>query len=191
MDDAAKKRVQIARDSLAQLEAGGHVPVHGRYVRRIGGLVASQGRTFREVMAGPCEVCAIGTLLLGVMGQSDVVIDGLGVLFSSLEPYFSVEQLMAIECAFEGDTYHSYYKSYGSLEVQEFSNRAPWAAPIRVREILYNIIRNDGTFLPADTRVGPPPPPVEEPAIEVGPAVVLRGESAPRAALPPAKAQVV
>lgn len=92
MDAKAEKRVALAKDVLAQLEAQRIIPTFGLY-RRISN-------------DGACEVCALGSMMVACCdtdSRSNMLCSPEPII-DCLEPLFSESELAVIEAAFEGDT---------------------------------------------------------------------------------------
>lgn len=148
MDHKAKERVAIAKDALAWVQAGALVPASNVYVIPVSTgvrlfLTGDSNKQLRDVVLGPCRVCAKGALFLAKAVRFDNV---------SIEDYnrcnweepllehFDIEQLSLIERWFEG---------WSSLGNDAWTFR--WHHPDnteRMTLILQNIIDHDGTFDP-------------------------------------------
>ncbi len=162
----AGKRSRIARDVLAQLDAKKLIAKQRVYVEPSGlygwWVVDSQNPVVLSEYENPCEVCALGSLLMCKVkyknGFNTEQLHARRNITASLQDYFDVEQLNVIETAFEGrpegsgipsdyndrkppgeDPYYfGDYRKYYSL----FSD-----AEDRLRDVMHNIIANRGTFV--------------------------------------------
>ena len=127
----SQKRVAIATDVIQQLNAGEIVPVIGFY--------------YKENSHGyPCEVCALGALFrskLKLNYPKEVKLPSTfkdqhsGYIFKILSEYFPFKMLNEIEEAFENS--EEYFSSSARL------NRF-----VILEEIMKNIIKNNGEFIP-------------------------------------------
>lgn len=133
----AKKRVQLAKDVLAQLAEGKILPTNaGRYARRS--------------RAGQCEVCALGALVVACC-DPDTGNNGLSAeaVIECLTPLFSKSEMAEIEVAFEGNTYSAVLGKFLGTKLvpasRMFSLRVE--APGRITAIMENIIENKGAFV--------------------------------------------
>jgi len=152
-------RVDIARDALAWEEAGAldinvqHY-LRGRGGRNIYDLTDGMdpNAQARDVVLGPCSVCALGGLLLAkaVRFNAVSVKDLRDLRVNRLEDHFSVDQINEIEAAFEGKSYPEMNFTHGR-HVVNYEWRLAFPDPKeRFRAIMRNIIRNRGTFVPND-----------------------------------------
>lgn len=173
----AKARVMAAKDALARLryrkvESGHYVGGYESIVSLIdldnkdASDISNDNLYFTEIDARKyvtqleqkCPSCALGNLFLSHIRLFDKVLlendtYGRDNITDSLENYFDANQLNLIECAFEGDDITgdfnnddeeyraalSYYSKYSDTKK-------------RLRAILINIIKNNGTFKPTDYR---------------------------------------
>lgn len=145
----AKKRVQIAKDVIAQLNS--------EYLKALSGncYVASSNinedfnsnKEFKSVFneADDCTVCGIGSLFVCAVKRmdklkiSEVSIDNIGpaVIHAYLEDFFSLDQLVEIEAAFEenGD-YFEFIRGYHHGDFDK----------LKLTLIMENIIKHKGVF---------------------------------------------
>lgn len=145
----AEKRVQIAKDVLAQLALKKIQPEQGAYVE------SSNGET--------CQACALGALFVCTAVRTgnkleDVVLDaasddyfGFDHIREQLSPLFSEAQLGKIERAFEGwgaGDEPSDTNKYGSLMTEAYNDGIS-SPRVRMERIMRNIIANNGTFVPS------------------------------------------
>jgi len=176
--DAAGKRVMIAKDILLQLDAKKLVAEQGRYVS-ISSLYEfddTQDIKANYSKIKECPVCALGACLMattkfnnhlkfGDIGPTVSYMNTSKVSFV-LQELFSDEQLLLIECAFEGMiTGESSYASqtFGTnLPADEFKKAYDFAnkfrekysidakntSTLKMEAIMNNIIQNKGTFIP-------------------------------------------
>lgn len=148
MDHKAEERVAIAKDALAWVQAGALIPASGVYVVPISTgiktwLEGDRSKQLRDVVLGPCQVCAKGALFLAKAVRFDKVsIADYNTCnwAGSLEEHFNEEQLRWIERWFEGWV-------SGNGEASKFRERHPDNTE-RMTLILQNIIDHDGTFDP-------------------------------------------
>jgi hypothetical protein len=156
MDQAAKDRVAIARDALAWERAGALKVKAQSYIVVDGdvktSLALNLDKQARDVVLGPCQVCALGGLLLAKAVRFDAVTvsNVLNHQVKRLLDHFSADQLNEIEAAFEGCSYPSitWIDSDRVFNIdwkEAFPNDK-----VRFRRIMENIIRNEGTFVPSD-----------------------------------------
>ncbi len=162
----AEKRVAIARDVLAQLAAKRFVAKQGEWVdelRNRKGLGQDENAEVCKITKKQktCNVCAMGALFVAAVERADrlKVSDVLktlddyerdnnyglnqDALFNYVKRFFSLDQMEAIETAFErgeGATSHS-------DEAAEF-NQDDTDPDTRMRLIMENIIVNKGRFRP-------------------------------------------
>lgn len=137
----AEKRVQIAKDVLAQLALKKLIPEQGTYVE------SSNGES--------CTACALGALFACTavrVGNKELIEEasnywGFDQIREQLTPLFSEQQLGKIECAFEGwgadDS-----EEYGSLMTEAYNDGIS-SPRVRMERIMRNIIANNGTFVPS------------------------------------------
>src|ERR1051325_4945463 len=90
MDANAEKRVALARDVIAQLDAKSIVPEIGIY--------CAPDRSEH----GKCNVCALGALMVACCGPKATC--SVHTVIACLEPVFTEEQIILIEAAFEGNS---------------------------------------------------------------------------------------
>lgn len=163
----AQKRVQIARDVLAQLAAKRFKATHLVWVSKDGnhGINLDRVSNEKEVCdvtkkLKKCNVCAMGGLFVAAVERADALkigdIDGTDChaetgrefrsfanddLFGYLKRFFSMAQLEDIETAFEagnGATDGTYEAKFFLEGVEEPNDR--------MRLIMENIIANGGRF---------------------------------------------
>ncbi len=158
----AEKRVEIAKDVLAQLRAEKIVASQGTYCFLDADIQGTE-ELREEVKGARCEVCALGALFMGDIRKNDKckgVDVGLGLepdgfvnhyideraMRDRLGKLFSVKQTALIECAFEKGI-----DPTNSLSENEYATATAFGnryedSSERLRVIMRNIIRNDGQF---------------------------------------------
>ena len=164
-----KKRITVARDALAQLDAGKIIPKSGSWAS-----IAGQGSSFvpdgmqvtvntqvQQVIEGQtCQACVLGGLLLCLVNRTDELtvgqLGGRGVnigrrirwemVFKYLGRFFSRSQLDLIEAAFERRTYG--LTTGRNMQVAFDFTKGVRGLRQRMRLILENIVVNEGTFVP-------------------------------------------
>jgi hypothetical protein len=152
----AEKRVAIAKDVLAQLKLG--------TIKSTPGTYTSITRTDDDGQIQKCEACALGALFACATVR-EVVEDGRDTMENEsswemrekLAPYFSADQLGAIENAYERGAIVYAEEIFGldnqttafveSDAVLNF-NKGIRNKRERMERIMKNIIRNNGTFIP-------------------------------------------
>lgn len=148
----SQKRVLIAKDALAQLNAEAYRSTQGCYVRPANGSCLTANTQLREQLPdiGPCRVCARGALFLSAIRKANNFVlpaDATSLVDEDLheveDRYWTRKELANIEAAFEGwdepetKTHRFHIKNGGA------------ANPTGVlRAILKNIIKNNGNFRP-------------------------------------------
>jgi hypothetical protein len=155
---SAEDRVKVAEDALSWLRAGALRATQGTYVNpssrrvtrstildRVGDKMETQ---MRDVVLGPCDVCAVGALLIASIVRYDsCTVDE----FERLHPrvllsrWFDDDQVRLMECAFE--TYNQGWLGSKSVQAQAFGLRFVLASK-RLEAILQNVIDNGGDFVP-------------------------------------------
>jgi hypothetical protein len=152
----AEKRVQIAKDVIERLDAKQIMAAQGTYVEADdalkGKLVAAPRETqLSEIFADfdPCKACALGSMLIcAVTKANELTIEDMGGLlshrdtkvifgknpFNYLERFFDEDQLEKIENAFE------LRDGWENDAVYDMNDDD------RLRYLMSNIVRNDGTF---------------------------------------------
>lgn len=165
----ARKRVMIAKDVLAQLDAKRFKAKQGYWVKP-----DNKGERFKhkseqqevcDLVSGKCQVCGIGALFVSAVTFADklkvqeltgvsnrdlepaVTNDGVAFLsdsvFDYLSRFFDDDQLNKIETAFENGHGHCF-----DVEAESFwANLQDVPEPeLRMRLIMQNIISNKGYF---------------------------------------------
>jgi hypothetical protein len=148
----AAKRVALAKDVIAQLDAKKFVPAAGVYVLRNPN--------------GSCELCAIGALVASCCGFPYT--NERRVLLECLRPTFTGHQLDLIESAFEAANMSAVVNSAedvseaarahwrrcedvstsDSVQFDVYAEDADYRDERVMRLIMSNIITNNGTFVP-------------------------------------------
>lgn len=148
----AKERVLIAKDALKWIKAGALKPARGTYV--IPGYDVKcklekdrykhklDNFQLRDIVLGPCAVCAKGALFLAKAVRYDDVSaynwsdPDHEENFMAMQKHFSISQWNLIEQCFEG-----WYPRHAYAEKFKTAKDCLMA-------ILQNIIDNNGTFIP-------------------------------------------
>lgn len=166
----AEQRVAIAKDVIAQLDAGLYDARHAGYLGWEGRAVSARcakevERIFEGVLGGTqvCHVCGIGSLFVSIVKYGDVtpgeffqasLDEGMGSGRAKLAKYFTQEQLSMIEYAFErSPTGHTrrYIGRDPQLCERVYSytwRRLPDDRNERLRAIMQNVVDNGGEFKP-------------------------------------------
>ncbi len=173
----AKKRVMIARDVIAQLNANRFIASPGEWARFDGLEKSKENTELCDLLAKnrKCEVCGVGALFVSAVEHAnrisvaDVKSDldsydldyneGIeqSTAFEYLEQYFDKEQLDLIEQAFEQGKGVTYTNSDDGLAARRFCDHEDDQIGeylddrphLRMRLIMENIIANNGTFVPS------------------------------------------
>jgi hypothetical protein len=150
----AQKRVAIAKDVLKQLKALN--VVKGTYLRNYGLQLPRNDQAKQHInqISRGCEVCALGACFLShirLFNEVDVgtlagrcgetvncVFAGSDLIDAELHKYFTYDQLLLIEAAFEGWTGEGY-------EARDFYDKHPDPKE-RLQAIMQNIVKNNGEF---------------------------------------------
>jgi hypothetical protein len=150
-DPNAEKRVALAKDVLAKLAAKELSPYFGAYA-----VVDKKG----------CRVCALGSLMVACCGAPESPTQADDVI-RCLTPLFSLEELAIIEAAFEGDNdmplsdiargrglaigeqLTGAASVFGTPPEESYDGEGMSAAD-RIHDIMLNIVRHDGRFVPED-----------------------------------------
>lgn len=169
---AAEKRVQIAKDVIAQLDTKRLRAFEGVYVRGRGGssnlkidpevflLDETLDTEVRDLLAPQCDVCAKGGLFVAAVDRFDKLKLGddlcpIGNHGGCSDPveyltgFFEYNQLELIEYAFErggaGDIVCGHEDMFKAAEKFGRKFRSDDA---RMRAIMKNVIKHNGTFKP-------------------------------------------
>jgi hypothetical protein len=166
--EQAAMRVAIAKDAIEQIKAGRLIPQSGVYLR-------VEGKSFyrvdprmqiKELVAGTrCTVCALGAVFIAAVDKRNAIavreiVEGDGCTSWTFRNYlqnlFSREQLCLIEMAFEQNDSPGDFGEFGVvvgrdevLDCWRWVDEVPESRD-RLTAILENVVRNDGTFKPAD-----------------------------------------
>lgn len=165
----ARKRVVVAQDVLDQLRARRFVAATGTYL----GLPDEVGEKFthfdgptpqvgvHEVLSGvKCQVCGIGSLFVAAVDRAnectvkdmDHSYDNPDFMRGYLGEFFSEEQLVLIETAFEMDVVNALntglHRDHLEIEAAIAFGEKSQDAKQRLKRIMQNIIMNKGTFRP-------------------------------------------
>lgn len=166
---ATAKRKAIIRDALKQIEVRKFRPVNMTYVTPIDPRPLSHTDDYcpilnRESLTGKkapaCEVCATGAMFLSAVRKgnwfdsSDVNPED---VLDTLTSYFTVPQILMVECAFElrftpplsneVNNYAEWPDEYERDAAVAFGKRYR-SATGRLRAILKNMLKNKGIFTP-------------------------------------------
>ena len=167
---AAEKRVAIAKDVIKWLNTGALVAKPGKYLS----VTKSDNSGLKE-----CKACALGAVFACAIDRSPSVKTTAAEWFNpgevqgdehyygnahgmrtALKPYFTEEQLITIENAFEKqvisplegdrfDQYTGYHHAENSTTIKAVKyNRGIRSGKERLTRIMRNIIRNGGEFRP-------------------------------------------
>lgn len=173
--DPAAKRVVVAKDVLAALNAKRITAKHNTYGQffldynlpyetRIGAIASDAQQLLLQGQID-CTVCAIGAIFTCAVERiNKLTFDemrsmGKKRMAGYMAEFFSAEQLDLIECAFERTAEHVKSKRYVTRNPlvdttaddelrRACAFDAPYAAEPRMRAIMTNIIANKGTFIP-------------------------------------------
>lgn len=161
----AEKRVAIARDVLKHVASRKIIPTHGIWVDTVGSAYLAGSKEIEkdpEVQAlftsmKSCNACALGGMFMCAVEKADKlkssdlqsVKDGRDVadieqedVFAYMKKFFSVDQLVKIEAAFEQNG-----GACNDIAAYDFAPDVE-DAPERMRLVMENIIANNGTFKP-------------------------------------------
>jgi hypothetical protein len=142
-----KRRVDLARDVLAQLDAKKFIAAHCGYL------------DYRHKGQDLCGVCALGAMVVSCCGVESTIIGSVQVS-RCLEPLFGEEELGLIEAAFEGGSDYPFAQKcddygFGNVEdaVAMFGEREDGSpddvgAETRLRGIMEHLIEHGGEFRP-------------------------------------------
>ncbi len=168
----SEKRVQIARDVIAQLKSK---RLDANYGTWLDGYDKSlfdnsdleKDSDLKDILAKTetCIGCAVGGLFMCAVKRADSPIRvsnlfevdsyqlGMNDAFSYLKKFFSEDQLELIECAFERNNGAVYrHDDLGKIAKQFVKDVDD--PQTRMRLIMENIIDNDGTFEPEKSPIG-------------------------------------
>jgi hypothetical protein len=158
----AGKRMRIARDVLAQLDAKKLIAERRTYVKPFENYEGWDSDLALSEYAKPCRVCALGSLLVcKVEYKNGFKLESLRTrrkITESLSDFFEQDQLNVIETAFEGypeaggypadyeknDCIYGQYRSLFETDEE------------RLRDIMHNIIANRGVFVLKLEKTPPP-----------------------------------
>lgn len=167
----AEKRIQLARDVLAQLKRGDIEAERGTWLQADVPTTTVDLNTDLQTLLQAtevCKACAFGSLFVAAVKRKNdfKVLDIKGLHLTGVDereiediqldfdemanymgPFFTKDQISLIESAFEGGGLHNNKKSINFLEEVDASD--PWLDDsIRLRLVMENIVANDGTFKP-------------------------------------------
>lgn len=166
----SEKRIQIARDVLAQLVSKRLMPKYGVWLagaknKFLFSKNVEGDSEVKDIFAKvkQCEGCALGGMFMCAVERADKlkmnqlqdygdsygINIGTGDTFSYMKKFFSKAQLEMIECAFEAGNGSVRYGNYDAVEfVRDIDEPGE-----RMRLIMENIVVNKGTFKPAKAPV--------------------------------------
>lgn len=168
----AEKRVMIARDALKQLKLGKIIAKRGKFVEglfRMGDKNPENMELQKVLPDINCKVCGLGSLFVSQVRFIDnCKLTDTDIEYGYLEmedrlkqtKYFSKEQKVLIEVAFEGgggyyqdDDYADEYNVNKYLSKKKINSAIKFyntydGAEERLIAILKNIIKNGGEFVP-------------------------------------------
>ena len=159
MTAKAETRVRIARDVIAQIKAGRFVAMVNRYFRcEVDGYADTDVKT--ATAGKQCHVCALGSLFASTIDRfNSLELPAIKLRLGTgrdeteayLSKYFSPKQLDIIEAAYEGEKF-GYAATWEEARsaIQNFAHYTDNTH--RMVAIMRNIIRNGGTFKPADEK---------------------------------------
>ena len=169
--DKADARVIIALDALKQLDMKKVVATNGTYLFTQN-YIPNEDKEFAEFIESEktCQACALGTLFVSMAEKFDnvsciAVYDRykifssgdfqifsltLGFIEEYLYKFFDRKQMAMIEAAFEGTWYVKGVQKDADLHRASLFNTrcGTHNAEFTLRRILWNIIDNNGTFIP-------------------------------------------
>jgi len=171
----AQKRVLIAKDTIKWLDTKAIMTKTNSNYFKMSGKGIKVKNTLRDIELGvmlknttnSCQVCAIGGMFYSMVRRFDNITIDVGEhahhnylkriyrssIFDELERYFSYEQLIMIESAFEMHEMHN-PDDWDNIDRNKFINASNFAISdkkspaARLRKIMNNIIQNDGVFVP-------------------------------------------
>lgn len=168
----AEKRVMIAQDVLAQIKARRYEPAIGNWVDFSTGVNRGSGVCLQEAFEtkaiDTCKVCGVGSLIMSAINCGNSVTeneddpefgyasngtlrrlsyDSIGKVSSSLEKYFSKDQIRLIELAFELGGGYFFTEEEIDVRAVKFGKKYT-SAKGRLKAIMENIIANQGKFTP-------------------------------------------
>jgi hypothetical protein len=153
----AKRRVQLAKDVLMQLEAKKMKASPGTFCHIAGVSKMKASTQLQKVLqAKPCEVCAKGALFVAdVLRHNDFTVHDGGFDDSSMVNHISVSALHdRLNETFPetmADDIESAFESNGYFDWNGWHRAFP-TAPRRMAAIMRNIVRNRGAFRIEDVR---------------------------------------
>lgn len=156
-----KKKVRLAQDVLARLKFNNIKPLQGEFYNTKYPL-----KSAKEILNNPssitCECCAKGSLFLSYIGrinnynfkynQCHSLLNETEIEHKKLLEIFTMEELDAVEIAFEGETY------LYVIPEKEMSKVLAWRKKLKqgdtlkgttkiLKAICNNIIKNNGEFI--------------------------------------------
>lgn len=158
----AMQRVMVAQDVIEAINAGEFVPASGTYLGQ--GMPRYSAETHSVEIEPRCVGCALGATFVaffGLLGRKmplkrnnsgDIHFLDATTMRDTLQELFGLEQLLAMECAFEG--WNRDASAHGTDETFAF-NRGEDLCRLDddaecLRRVMRNVIRNRGTFVPGD-----------------------------------------
>lgn len=158
----AQQRVMVAQDVIEAIDAGEFVPASGTYLWQ--GMPRFREETRSVEIEPRCVGCALGATFaafFGLLGRKmplkrnnsgDIHFLDATTMRETLQGLFGLEQLLHMECAFEG--WNRDASAYGTNETFVFNRDGNMMRLYDdaecLRRVMRNVIRNRGTFVPAD-----------------------------------------
>ena len=158
---ASVRRQLIALDVIDSIIASSYIPKTGSYIET---SFDSFDKSIKESPKEKCEVCQLGALIISLCKTTNDLTykdaeralwgGSIELQYEKFDKLFSQKQFFYIESAFERSIYGERYAWFHpTKEEGEFFEK--WGdeypkADDRMIAIMYNIIRNDGTFILED-----------------------------------------
>ena len=155
-----KKKVRLAQDVLTRLKFNNIKPLQGEFYRS--NDVFKSAKEILNNFTNTCECCAKGSLFLSYIGrvnnytfknnQSWSLLDKDGAEHQKLLEIFKIEELDAIEIAFEGRSYLHVISEKEVNKVLAWRKKLKQGKTLKgntkiLKAICNNIIKNDGKFI--------------------------------------------
>jgi len=171
-----QQRVLVAQDVLAQIKAKRYVaepgewayPFYSEAMRALPASNESAQKLFANQSIKTCHVCALGGLFMSCTNLNNNTtfteledalclghsLDGGEKLSNGLNRIFTKKQLILIESYFENE--EGFFRSEIATKMTDhinlFNNKYP-NPQTRLKEIMNNIVENNGTFVPSKLKV--------------------------------------
>jgi len=170
----SERRVEIAKDALAQLLAEKYKATTGTYTRLNDDFIdeiydldfnQEDAKKYLLKLNPNCEVCAKGAIFLSTIRKENnttlaQLLKGKEYIEENAAKIFGKENLDRMEAVFEGWFYYTddsedreytsirqYYNTFDK-EVYDFYNKYESSSTDRLKAILENVIKNRGIFKP-------------------------------------------